>query len=55
MKKNTDKDTLRQNANDIYPGATIDTADDERDTERLIKERTRTLDDNPRDNDGPKD
>lgn len=38
------------NPNDRFPGATIDTADDDRDTTRLIKERTHTLNDNPRDN-----
>lgn len=36
---------------DSLPGVAIDAADDCKDTKRLQKERTRTLDDNPRDND----
>lgn len=35
-------------AADIYPGATIDKADDNRTDKALEKERTKTLNNNPR-------
>lgn len=43
---------LKKVAEDVaeYPGAALDSADDEKVKERLVKERTKTLDDNPRDN-----
>ncbi len=34
-----------------YPGVAIDVADDEKTTERLVKERTCTQNNNPRNND----
>lgn len=36
---------------DIYSGASIDTADDNRTTKELVKERTATLNNNPRNDD----
>ncbi len=45
----TEKETKK--AADIYPGADINVADNEKVTERLERERTKTLNNNPRDND----
>lgn len=39
------------NAEKNYPGAAINAADNNRDTPDLIKERTKTLNNNPRNSD----
>lgn len=38
-------------AADLYPGASIDKADREKVDPKLVKQETRILNDNPRDND----
>ena len=47
-----DEKDLKKVAEEVaeYPGVALDSADDEKVTERLVKERTKTLDDTPRDN-----
>lgn len=44
------RDNTHMRPNDLYPGVTIDTGDKDKDTSALQKERTKVLDNNPRDN-----
>lgn len=48
------KDFTKAEAFKDLPGAAIDAADNEITDKKLVKERTKTLDENPRDTDGPK-
>lgn len=44
------KNAVREHAQENYPGAAIDRADDDKVDAELVKERTRTLNCNPRNN-----
>lgn len=50
MKKEESKKSIEEAVKD-FPGAAINSADNEKDTEKLVEERTKTLNDNPRNND----
>ena len=54
----TDKESLDseiRKAADEMPGVAVNIADDEAVDPALVKERTKTINNNPRDTDGPKD
>lgn len=55
MKDMDNKDYTKASALKDLPGAAIDAADDEFTDAALVKERTKTLNDNPRDTDGPEE
>ena len=44
---------VKRNSAAHYPGADINLADNEKDTERLVKERLKIQDDNPESHFGP--
>ncbi|MDO5395221.1 MAG: hypothetical protein Q4F07_04575 [Bacteroidales bacterium] len=44
------KDKINIKETDEYPGAEINVADNEKISPKLVKERTKSLNDNPRDN-----
>lgn len=49
-----DKDKQKVNTDaavENYPGVAVNIADNDKDTAKLVKERTETLNNNPRDND----
>ncbi len=50
MKKENCKTTVDE-AIENYPGIAVNVADDEKDTEKLVEERTKTLNNNQSDND----
>ena len=50
MKKENDK-TSNDTAAENFPGVAVNVADNNKDTEKLVKERTEILNDNPRNND----
>lgn len=55
MSTNNEKhDTEIRKAVDDLPGVAVDVADDETVDSALVKERTRDINNNPRDTDGPK-
>ncbi len=55
MRTNDEKlDNEIRKAVDDLPGVAVDVADDETVDTDLVKERTKTLNNNPRDTDGPK-
>ena len=54
MKENKTKNvsqTVDNHAANIFPGVSVDIADDEKVSNKLVKERTKTLNNNPRNND----
>ena len=54
MKENKNKNvsqTVDNHAANIFPGVSVDIADDEKVSNKLVKERTKTLNNNPRNND----
>lgn len=54
MKKNKTKNasqTVDNHAANTFPGVSVDIADDEKVSNKLVKERTKTLNNNPRNND----
>ncbi len=53
-KKERTEDQLAQDARE-YPGVAINAGDDGKDDASLVKERTKALNNNPRNDDGPKD
>ena len=48
---NTPTAKTKKNVSENYPGTAINTGDNNKDTECLQKERTKTLNNNPRNND----
>lgn len=50
MKENKKCGCKLDKAEKMYPGTGIDTADKEKVDPKLVKERTKTLDNNPRNN-----
>lgn len=54
MKENKTKNasqTVDNHAANTFPGVSVDIADDEKVSNKLVKERTKTLNNNPRNND----
>lgn len=51
MDKNTKKSEEEIRAEETFPGAAIDAADDDKVTKKAVKERTKTLNNNPRNHD----
>lgn len=46
----TNKKLTKEQIDDLYPGAAIDAADDDKTNAALVKERTKTQNNNPRNN-----
>ena len=54
MKPTNTTDEIKNTSASEYPGVAIDIADNDKTNEKLVKERTATINNNPRNNDGPK-